>query len=363
MVRHGPDKAPACPGTAAMQSPRAGAPPRSPGRLEIVQAIPPGSRRARSQRAFLAALGADPELPALRADARRTVMELARLWARHADWRSMTSWRPRALMCAEVGSSRDPSRPLSVTAYRAARAWLQRHGYLGLVSQGWTSALRASALDDGTRVSAVFVLAIPRQRPGATPRLGDGPVNRALSQPGGLVVDTHERAREARTGNPEPPEGAPSGRPDPVPRMVSHPLTSKKQIRSEGLAVAAVVLDRARVLRPMSREHVASVIRPFVAAGWLPGDILRAVDFGPDDQARRFSQEVRHPAGWLRHRLASWLSESGPLRSPSQLRAADRDRVRTEQSARRAERLRAAERPVDVAGHAARARALLRQRG
>ena len=43
-----------------------------PGKATIYAAIPGGSRRARSQRAYLAALLADPELAELRADARRS---------------------------------------------------------------------------------------------------------------------------------------------------------------------------------------------------------------------------------------------------------------------------------------------------
>jgi hypothetical protein len=85
------------------------------------------------------------------------VLELARILARHADWKTMATWRPRARACPEIGSSRDPSRHLSITAYRAARQVLQDRGLLGLVAKGWTSALRAAVLDDRTATSAVFV--------------------------------------------------------------------------------------------------------------------------------------------------------------------------------------------------------------
>ena len=125
-------------------------------RLAIVKAIPAGSKRARSQRSYLRAVVADPVIAALRADRRRAVLELARILARHADWRTMTSWRPRERACAEIGSSRDPSKPLSISAYKAARRVLEDRGFLGLVAPGWTSALRAGALDDGTGTSAVF---------------------------------------------------------------------------------------------------------------------------------------------------------------------------------------------------------------
>jgi hypothetical protein len=56
---------------------------RSPGgelsRLAIVQAIRPGSKRARGQRAYLRAVVADPVIASLRADRRRAVLELARI--------------------------------------------------------------------------------------------------------------------------------------------------------------------------------------------------------------------------------------------------------------------------------------------
>ena len=88
-------------------------------------------------------------IAALRADRRRAVLELARILARHADWRTMTSWRPRERACAEIGSPRDPSKPLSISAYKAARRVLEDRGFLGLVAQGWTSALRAAVLGVG----------------------------------------------------------------------------------------------------------------------------------------------------------------------------------------------------------------------
>ena len=92
------------------------------------------------------------------------MLELARVLTRHANWHTMTTWHPREQACAEIGSSRDPSRALSVSAYKRARQVLEERGLLGLVAQGWTSALRASVLDDRTATSAVFVLTIPRRK-------------------------------------------------------------------------------------------------------------------------------------------------------------------------------------------------------
>jgi hypothetical protein len=114
------------------------------------------------------------------------------------------------------------------------------------------------------------------------------------------------------------------------------------------------------VLRSLSREHVASIIRPFVAAGWAPGDVLGAVDHEPTGRPHGYAREVRHPAGWLRHRLSLWLDGTAPLPSPSQRRAAERVQVLAEQQARRDERQRARERStrVDVAQRVAELRAI-----
>ena len=168
-------------------------------RLAIVRAIPAGSKRARNQRKWLRAVLAEPEIAALRADARRAVLELARVLARHADWHTMTTWRPRERACTEIGSSRDPSKPLSISAYKRARQVLEERGFLGLVAQGWTSALRAGVLDDLTGTSAVFVLTIPRRKQRLPSADGSPPVNGPLTgfrrKPG--------KAPRAREANPE----------------------------------------------------------------------------------------------------------------------------------------------------------------
>ena len=330
---------------------RTPAKPHPPTRATIAQAIPSGSRRPPRwpgfQPAFLAALAADPELAAVRSDFRQTILELARVYARHADWHTMTTWRPRARLCLEVGSSRDPSRPLSVTAYRAARRWLQEHGYLGLVSQGWTSALRAGPLDDGEKVCPVYVLAIPRTprtRHIPPPRLQSPPVNRALATSRSEVVKAPAHARgDSGHNQGQDPEGPRSARTDCVPQPAEAAVMSKTQIRSEGLAAAQVILSRSRLLRSLSPEHVATVISRFTGAGWAPGDVLYATGHEPprpDGRCRMhgYAQDVRHPAAWLRYRLSLWTGPDGtPLPALSQRRAAERHRTQAKEAARRAQ--------------------------
>ena len=337
-------------------------------RLAIVKAIRPGSKRARDQRRYLRAVLADPVIAALRADRRRAVLELARILARHANWRTMTSWRPRERACAEIGSSRDPSKPLSISAYKAARRVLEDRGFLGLVAQGWTSALRAGALDDGTGTSAVFVLTVPRRKQrlrsdGESPRV-NRPLTGSRREP-----DIAPRAREARAeikdGNPEvkgEKARAPRGQ-SMLPPAGAAPLAAVPENRTEALAAAQVMQERARLLRRISAEHLRHLARPFFAAGWSPRDLLHAIDHEPGGRQHAYTSGVRSPAGWIRSRLAAWFGpNSVPLPSRSQRLAEARRQVLAEQAAARARDADARARAADYPAQAARAREMLRAR-
>ena len=337
-------------------------------RPAIVKAIRPGSKRARDQRRYLRAVLADPVIAALRADRRRAVLELARILARHANWRDMTSWRPRERACAEIGSSRDPSKPLSISAYKAARRVLEDRGFLGLVAQGWTSALRAGALDDGTGTSAVFVLTVPRRKQrlrsdGEPPR-----VNRPLAG-SRREPDIAPRAREARAEvKDETPEvkgekaRAPRGLPM-LPPAGAAPLAAVPENRTEALAAAQAMQERARLLRRISAEHLRHLARPFFAAGWSPRDLLHAIDHEPGGRPHGYTSGVRSPAGWIRSRLAAWSGpDDVPLPSRSQRLAEARRQVLAEQTARRARDADARAQAADYPAQAARAREMLRAR-
>ena len=336
-------------------------------RLAIAKAIRPGSKRAHDQRRYLRAVLADPVIAALRADRRRAVLELARILARHANWRDMTSWRPRERACAEIGSSRDPSKPLSISAYKTARRVLEDRGFLGLVAQGWTSSLRAAVLDDQTGTSAVFVLTVPRKQ--RLPADGESPrVNRPLAG-SRREPDIAPRAREAKaevkSRNPEVKSEkarAPRGLPM-LPPAGAAPLTAVPENRTEALAAAQIMQERARVLRRISAEHLRHLARPFFAAGWSPRDLLHAIDHEPGGRQHGYTAGVRSPAGWIPSRLAAWFGPNGvPLPSRSQRLAEARRQVLAEQATRRARD--AAERAAaaDYPAQAARAREMLRTR-
>ena len=126
---------------------------------------------------------------------------------------------------------------------------------------------------------------------------------------------------------------------------------------------------------PASRLWPLSAVTPgwwdhltntFAGAGWTEADIRHAVDYDYTGRQHRHRLDtIEHPTGWLRYRLGQWQDDHGtPLRSPSQLRTAEHEQLRAGQAEARQARQEAAQRAagVDVAGQAARARAMLASR-
>jgi hypothetical protein len=339
--------------------PAGSAAPRAPGRLEIVRAIPGGSRRARDQRAWLRAVAAAIEPQGWYACRAHHTAEVARLLARSMDWREKTS-RPGHEHIAAAAC-------ISLRTVRRVMRWLESEQLLGLVSPGTTPEFRPGVLHGLSgqgegNLAAVYVLCVPRKRPctaGSSADFGRPSCSRR-------ELGVSPRPREARAGNPE----ARSARAPRAQPRVPHPAEPFPQwqtpkTRSESLAAASVVRNRARQLRQLSPEHWRYLARGFTGAGWCAGDVLYALDHGPGGRQHFHTADVRNVAGWARHRLGLWLDDLGtPLPSPSQIRAAGHESVLAEQRGRRQARQEAAERAatVDVAAHAARARAMLAAR-
>jgi hypothetical protein len=232
-------------------------------RAEIAAKVPPGSRRARSQKEFLEHLGEDPELAQLRADRLRNIAEVARILARYASWTDRTTRPTRALICRLAG--------ISVSTWKVCRAWLEQR-YLGTVRQGRTPMLRAGVLvaDDAPNEAAVYVLCVPRRKPSDQPPKLTKPVTRPLPPSRSEGCLPHARAREA--------------------------------IQAEPL--------RAGPGRKLTDEHVAAIGRPFLRAGWTAADLRHALDHPPSGlrHTMRISG-VRSPAHWLAWRLSRWTTE------------------------------------------------------
>jgi hypothetical protein len=341
-----------------------------PSRAQIARAIQPGTRRARKQSQYVADALAELEAAGFRSDRVRHWGRIIETLSRHMNWDTRCT-RPTWQLLAEQAA--DPGKPpLHRSTVARCLEWLRGRGLLGVVSTGWTRLFRPGALDDGKEPNqaAVYVLTTPgsasEKRAIRTPIEDRTKGNATLTCLPTGEAPTRVRTREAGAGQ-EPGQeriGAPSGRA--VPAAAPRPGpdgASRRENRAEGLRWAAAVRALApKVLGRLSDRYVRSLGREERAAGWTPGDFVRALWEPPQGRAYGFSHEVRYPAAWARARLAAWRAPDGTIQpSWSQARAAAAAATRADQAARRAAQDAARARAVDAAasGHAAAARAAL----
>lgn len=96
------------------------------------------------------------------------------------------------------------------------------------------------------------------------------------------------------------------------------------------------------MLRLMTPWYLRWLLKPIIDAGATVADVLHGLDVRGDDSRWTYTwtsvSEIRHPAGWVRHRLAAWIGPDGQvLPLPSQRRAAADAKRRAEQEKRRQE--------------------------
>ncbi|MFB9194409.1 hypothetical protein ACFFWA_15600 [Actinomadura verrucosospora] len=306
-----------------------------------------GSRRAVTVAEWLDSLDQDEELAYARADRRRNVLAVLGALARAAEWPDMPG-RPRgeemtsrpgwAWLAAEADVSR--------STVAAVLTWARRRGRLAVVETGTTPTIRAGKLyplpdphaDQGNR-AAVYVLAVPiplpdqpdptdAEQPAAALRTKLGPlpasVGAGISSPARAGTRAREEQGETRQNINE--AGG---------LWKTSPVPGSRSIR---LAVAAAMRATDRTLSRLSARHLRHIFRPWWDAGWTPSDILYAVNHQASGEPWPYAYapgDLRHVAGWLRHRLAHWLDPNGaPGPSRSQALAAAR-RAEADQQARR----------------------------
>jgi hypothetical protein len=285
----------------------------------VVATMPVPARRPWSQREFLTAAVACPDLTGVRTDHRANLLRFIRVLARTGSWTDAdpdprATTRPtRERTCAMAG--------FCETTFKVCRQWWQDRGYVGLVRQGRTAEARAmskaAVLDYEGNDAAVFVLAIPQKTAPAPPA---AQLTTGTRPPRGPVyeVDPRDPCERGRTGDPT-------------------------ALRADSFPKPAIprALTRHQVLEKLSDRAIRHFWRPFQAALWSVADWLWAIDHRPEGtQHRKDLSEVRRPAGWLGWRLRHWLDASGrPVASRSQraaaLRAADDARRAREQQERR----------------------------
>jgi hypothetical protein len=313
-------------------------------RLQIARSVPAGSRRTRSQKAWIREVLADPEVQGWRRDRRDHWEAIFRRMADYMDWSTRCS-RPT---WDRLAAAADPQRPLHKSTVARCLKWLRGRGYLGVAESGSTPEFRPMALrtaGDGN-LAAVYVLTVhgrnllKRTNPTRTDLDDTGQSVNAtpsVSRRDSESPSTRERTREGAKFKGDKLKGQaspgltllpPGGRP---PTAAGRP-----EKRSEGERLARLVQDVARDLRGLSPAHVLHLARAQLAAGWTPADVVYALDHQPGGRSWGFTATVRHPAGWARARLAVWLNPDGtPRSSASQVRAAAAARIRAEMAARR----------------------------
>jgi hypothetical protein len=320
-------------------------PPRT---VEIFRAIPVGSRRARSQMAWVADVLDDSDFVELRADRRRNWAEIVRVLARYADWKDRTT-RPT---WARVGDQAGVSRR---TVARAIE-WLHERGYLGTVESGSTPLFRIGVLyglaaaGEGHR-AAEYVLCAPGRTSDRRP-IQPNPTRPVAVCPRGSGTPSGSRKGPRTTPTREDSTESTSDR--------HWPATRRPVTRGEALAAAETLRRRNPVLRRLTARHLRSLAKAYWAAGWTPADVLYAMEHLPNGRQHPQTHSVRHVAGWLRYRLACWHTGGGGLYpTPGQLAAEHARRVRAEQAQRAVELTVAQAARVDAAEHAAAARSRL----
>lgn len=321
----------------------------------ILAGVPAGSRRVESLGQAVPALQA---LPAWQGESRcrRKVLE--------ALMRALVACADRVKMIARPGHARLGQmigrRKSTVTA---AIGWLLRHGVLGRVARG-RSARFATPGPEGKRINeaAVYVLC-------QTPHLGLTKLLGRDGQAGGVGLEAAlERGWQSVTGKAGEKNWHPSSSEDSLRcswRETTHaretgtgelwPQNRPVRTSRQALAAARTLKHRVLALRSLSDRDVRSLIRPFLAAGWTPGDLVHALEHTPDQLHRMPSLgtgiDCARVRGHVRWRLAHWVDpQTGVMASASQQAQQRAEAARQALDASRAEaaRARAAAAAVDA---------------
>jgi hypothetical protein len=275
--------------------------------------VPTGSVPARSQAGWLRAATAAIDDADLRTDADAALRALVWCLARWADWSRPLLSRPTWPVLMEHTNRR--------RSWLAGRlVWLRERGLLGVVEHGSTPATRPLPLAGlaGNRASVYLLCtpappvelasAAPAAPPAAPEMITDPlPVEENWTLPSSCrELDQPLRARAgAEIGSlcspgEKPAPAGPSRRP------------VRPGAARSGRQEAAGELQRVcPAARRCSAAQVAALIRVFLTAGWTTGDLVYALDHGPDGVQRWYTEPVRSPAGWLRARLTDWLDGEG----------------------------------------------------
>jgi hypothetical protein len=299
---------------------------------EVLRAVPPTSRRAPDQQTALDAALAYLALVAAATGMQERRRRKLELWIRthifYASWggegrapRGVSS-PGRETVCDLVRDEKT-GKPLSVTGYKRLRRWWEAAGFVAIVREGWTPDLSPGVLREPGKdhnTTQAYVICVPtraekkaRRRRHGSPSGKTGPLSGFSNR-----EDSPTRARE---GNPENRSGASCCY---QPHSPSQPEPAKPAPREAGLRVGVL----ARVTDGWFR-HLTRLF-----AGLSVPDLLWVIDHKPDGTPHLGTDDrVRHPVGWLRHRLSFWIRADGTRRPTPREEAAQRAELHRRQLA------------------------------
>lgn len=306
----------------------------------VKAAVPPGSMRA--------AHGLYQALPELRMDERlttRTRPFQRRLLDFFEKLITMTDYTTMTVRVPWGGRTEKDARPglaewlgIHRSTVRNYVRLLREWGYLGTVAAGRSAEYVREKNAEGNELP-VYVICIPSPLhavpnesaivdeicPPTAPLGGEPPRSKEFL--------TRTRAKSPEKGHGSAAShtsGAASGAPTasqpnrPVEHWPAH-VTTKR--RGQRWAAAAEIRHRCYALRPLSAKDLASVLKPWLKAGWTVSDVMNAIDRKPDGSlwphdgapVTRNTQRLR---GWLHGRMESWTIDGHPMHSPDRRKAA-----------------------------------------
>jgi hypothetical protein len=213
--------------------------------------------------------------------------------------------------------------------FRRLRDW----GALAVVATGRTAEFTPKSSGRTENEAAIYVL-LEKVEEGGVEKSSVPVPNRAVNNP------PHARAGEESKLNIDAATPHASLKRAEQRREVNHQLLNRKaplwdpnaknkRERREAERLASLELQfRSFPLQRISTPHVAAICRPFFRAGWTIRDILHAIDWRPNTDARYHhdgANGVENTGAWLKFRLGKWVRKDGGFyRSPSQKREAER---------------------------------------
>ena len=301
----------------------------------------PDSRLPHDARSWVREVRSSDWFRARRTDSAVRLTRLLVCLARHADWQHHTTWPTWERLMDATGWSR--STMSSWLAELHIRGWLER------VEPGTTPRFRPMALQhlEGNR-AAVYQLRVP---------VLSGPDLDLTRTPTVPQKSPNQRSSSVLTRASQifhRQDQQPSG-----PKQKDGPTGPRLDQKTPGffdlrvpvgpaqmLAAAAELRRQDFAFSRLSSRAIRALLRIWWRAGWTNNDLLQALRQLPTagghrDAHRCPASQLRHPGGWIRHRLKAWADPitGTPVVPPSKWNHT-RSLVRVSHGAAAARRLR-----------------------